>query len=190
MFTREGCERVRTYIQSGNVIFDAEPETLRGLPDRISQRILGRFGCKSPVIVRSTAELRRVVYNNPFLTPEATQELGGHAALGSSMATTNAAQPPLIVSEPSRTAAPAFTEEMLHVFFLAHSPTEDALSQLDHDRSLPDTFHVRGKEIYVQLPRGVAYTKLTNSYFDSYLGTVSTSRNWRTVRKLAELAGA
>jgi uncharacterized protein (DUF1697 family) len=86
--------------------------------------------------------------------------------------------------------APSFTEEMLHVFFLAHAPTELALAQLDHHRSLPDTFHVRGKDIYVQLPRGVAYTKLTNAYFDSNLGTVSTSRNWRTVRKLAELAGA
>jgi uncharacterized protein (DUF1697 family) len=153
LFAREGCQSVRTYIQSGNVIFDAEPETLRGLPDRISERIVGRFGIKSPVVLRSTTELRQVIYDNPYVTAGAP-------------------------------------EEMLHVYFLAHVPTALAVSQLDHQRSLPDTFQVRGKEIYVQLPRGVAYTKLTNAYFDSNLSTVSTSRNWRTVRKLAELAGA
>jgi uncharacterized protein (DUF1697 family) len=153
LFAREGCERVRTYIQSGNVIFDAETETLRGLPDRISERLLGRFGIKSPVVLRTAAELRQVIFDNPYVTQ----------------------------------AAP---EEMLHVYFLANLPTALAVSQLDRQRSPPDTFHVHGKEIYVQLPRGVAYTKFTNAYFDSNLGAVSTSRNWRTVRKLAELAGA
>lgn len=34
----------------------------------------------------------------------------------------------------------------------------------------------------------MARTKLTNAYFDSTLKTVSTARNWRTTRKLLELA--
>jgi hypothetical protein len=35
----------------------------------------------------------------------------------------------------------------------------------------------------------VARTKLTNTYFDTKLATVSTGRNWRTVTKLLELLG-
>ena len=46
---------------------------------------------------------------------------------------------------------------------------------------------MRGQEIYLQLPNGVANSKLTNAYFDSKLATISTSRNWRTVTKLLEL---
>jgi len=41
--------------------------------------------------------------------------------------------------------------------------------------------------VYLSLPGGVARTKLSNAYFDSTLGTVSTGRNWRTVQKLLEL---
>jgi uncharacterized protein (DUF1697 family) len=46
---------------------------------------------------------------------------------------------------------------------------------------------VRGQEIYLHLPNGAADSKLTNAYFDSKLGTISTGRNWRTVNKLADL---
>ena len=46
---------------------------------------------------------------------------------------------------------------------------------------------MRGRDIYLRLPNGVADTKLTNAYFDSKLSTTSTGRNWRTVTKLLEL---
>jgi uncharacterized protein (DUF1697 family) len=75
----------------------------------------------------------------------------------------------------------------LHVAFLAARPTPAKVATLDPDRSPPDEFAVRGREIYLRLPNGVARTKLTNAYFDSKLGTTSTLRNWRTVVKLVEL---
>jgi len=77
----------------------------------------------------------------------------------------------------------------LHVAFLADSPSAAAVAALDPDRSPPDRFAVRGREIYLQYPNGAARTKLTNQYFDSRLSTTSTARNWRTVLKLLELAG-
>jgi len=46
---------------------------------------------------------------------------------------------------------------------------------------------LRGQDIYLLLPNGVARTKLSNAYFDSKLDTISTVRNWRTVLKLLEL---
>lgn len=71
--------------------------------------------------------------------------------------------------------------------FLAEVPGEAELSTLDPDRSPPDTFVVHRREVYLQLPRGVANSKLTNAYFDAKLKTTSTARNWRTVTKLLEL---
>ncbi len=76
----------------------------------------------------------------------------------------------------------------LHVALLADLPSAKNVSSLDPNRSLPDQFVVRGREIYLSLPNGVAKTKLNNAYFDSKLATVSTLRNWNTVLKLVELA--
>ena len=77
----------------------------------------------------------------------------------------------------------------LHVAFLADCPGSAESDSLDPDRSPPDSFQMRGREIYLHLPNGAARTKLTNAYFDSRLGTTSTARNWKTVLKLNELAG-
>lgn len=77
----------------------------------------------------------------------------------------------------------------LHVVFFADSPDPTEIASLDPDRSAPDRFHVRGREIYLHLPGGAARTKLSNAYFDSRLGTTSTARNWKTVLKLHELMG-
>jgi uncharacterized protein (DUF1697 family) len=80
--------------------------------------------------------------------------------------------------------------KQLHVLFLADMPDAASIGKLDPDRSKPDAFVVRNREIYLQLPNGAAKTKLTNGYFDSRLATVSTGRNWATVLKLLELMEA
>jgi uncharacterized protein (DUF1697 family) len=78
-------------------------------------------------------------------------------------------------------------QRWLHVYFLADPPKASAIAGLDPARSAPDAFHVRGQEIYLHLPNGMARTKLTNAYFDSKLSTTSTARNWATVLKLSEM---
>lgn len=80
--------------------------------------------------------------------------------------------------------------EHLHVGFLAKLPTPSRVSALDPTRSPGDTFEVLGREIHLCCPGGMARTKLTVTYFDRVLGTVTTVRNWRTTQKLAELSGA
>jgi uncharacterized protein (DUF1697 family) len=77
----------------------------------------------------------------------------------------------------------------LHVVFLADRPSSAGVTSLDPDRSPPDCFQVRGREIYLHCPNGFGRSKLSNAYFDSKLGTTSTVRNWRTVQTLLELAG-
>ena len=57
-------------------------------------------------------------------------------------------------------------------------------------RSPPDAFAVRGREIYLHLPNGMARTRLTNAYLEAILATTSTARNWRTVQAVLALAGA
>jgi uncharacterized protein (DUF1697 family) len=75
----------------------------------------------------------------------------------------------------------------LHIMFLAALPAAAAVAALDPDRSPPCRFCVKGQDIYLHLPAGVAKTRITNAWIDSKLSTVSTVRNWNTVLKLLEL---
>lgn len=76
----------------------------------------------------------------------------------------------------------------LHVAFLADEPSPALMQTLDPARSPPDAFAVRGKDVYLFLPNGVAKTKLSNAWLDSKLKTTSTVRNWRTVERLLAMA--
>jgi uncharacterized protein (DUF1697 family) len=96
-------------------------------------------------------------------------------------------QNPWVEKQSTGSAKAGAAEATPHVMFLADLPSPVSVDNLDPDRSPPDTFVVRGREVYLQLPDGVARTKLTNGYFDSKLATTSTGRNWRTVTKLLEL---
>jgi uncharacterized protein (DUF1697 family) len=44
--------------------------------------------------------------------------------------------------------------------------------------------------VYVRYPDGLANGRLTGALLDRTLGVQGTNRNWRTVTRLAELAGA
>ena len=61
-----GCRNARTYIQSGNVVFDASAAMVRRMPGLLSARIAERFAISSPVIVRSAEELVGAVRGNPY----------------------------------------------------------------------------------------------------------------------------
>jgi uncharacterized protein (DUF1697 family) len=78
----------------------------------------------------------------------------------------------------------------LHVTFLAEKPDYARVRALDPERAEPDEFRVVGQEIYLHCPNGYGRSKLTNAYFEKRLGVAATTRNWKTVRKLAELASA
>ncbi len=67
LFEEAGCEGVRTFIQSGNVLFAATEALARQLPGRIASRLEERHGLRVAVIPRTAAELGRVLARNPFL---------------------------------------------------------------------------------------------------------------------------
>jgi uncharacterized protein (DUF1697 family) len=69
-----GCKNVRTFIQSGNVIFDATSRAQAQLPGKIASLIAERFGYRTPVIVRSLNQISDVVANNPFLEQGGAEE--------------------------------------------------------------------------------------------------------------------
>jgi uncharacterized protein (DUF1697 family) len=74
MFVKAGCKNVRTFIQSGNVIFDASVKVSAQVPRLVAEQITNTLGYKTPVILRSLGELEEAVSSNPFLKPGAEVE--------------------------------------------------------------------------------------------------------------------
>jgi uncharacterized protein (DUF1697 family) len=64
-----GFSQVRTYIQSGNVLFESDGEEAE-LRERMERAICGRFGFPVPVILRTSGELRAIVDQCPFTAEE------------------------------------------------------------------------------------------------------------------------
>ncbi len=152
IFTAAGCAAVQTYIQSGNVVFEAAQDLAERAPEIVTGAVRRRFGYETAVVMRSREELRQVVASNPFDTS----------------------------GEP----------RLLHVAFLENTPGAEAVSRLDPERSPPDAFAVRGRNVYLHYPNGVARSKLTNEYLAAQLQSVSTMRNWRTVLTLLDMVDA
>lgn len=70
MFEAAGCRDVRTYIQSGNVVFRADERRAATIAEVIREAIDGELGYQVPVVVRSAEDLARVVADNPFAGPD------------------------------------------------------------------------------------------------------------------------
>jgi len=77
----------------------------------------------------------------------------------------------------------------LHVTFLEKEPEEALLAKIEALEYPPDRFIIRGKEIYLHVPESYGNTKLSNTFFESKLKIKATTRNWKTVTKLAEMMG-
>jgi uncharacterized protein (DUF1697 family) len=69
-----GFINVRTYIQSGNVIFQSSVTMPKELEMKIETQILNKYSFKIPVIVKAINELNGIVNNNPFLADKSKDE--------------------------------------------------------------------------------------------------------------------
>lgn len=56
----------QTYVQSGNVIFRTDELDIARLAKRIEDGIERKFGFRADVILRTSAEMRKVIARNPF----------------------------------------------------------------------------------------------------------------------------
>jgi uncharacterized protein (DUF1697 family) len=79
---------------------------------------------------------------------------------------------------------------------LATEPKLYLVAFCDGAPKLPDVdggderFVVRGQEIYMWCPNGFNDSRLRKAFTDKALGVTTTTRNWRTLTKLTDLAAA
>ena len=123
IFSECKCAEVRTFIQSGNVVFSASPEVVKQLPAIIGRKIEERFGFPAPTILRDCQELTKAIRDNPFAKqglPESALHLYFLAKLPTSAAVKSL--------DPNRSAPDEFRVIGRHIYL--HLPNGMARTKL------------------------------------------------------------
>jgi uncharacterized protein (DUF1697 family) len=145
LFEKVGDEDVRTYIQSGNVVFGHKAPKREQLEAAIGKE----FGVKTVVVLRRASQMRKLADSHPF----------GRDTSSS------------------------------HVAFFVEKPRAAGLRAVSALDIGDNKFELIGSDIALYYPRGFQGAALTTAKLEKLLGIQGTARNWRTVEKLAELAG-
>jgi len=151
MFIKTGFEGVKTYIQSGNIIFKYDSKETSELEQTIHEAISKTFQLDVPVIIRTSEQFEALANQNPFMN-----------------------------NDPD--------PKSLHLALLQREPEKRLVDALSTYQIGNDQFKLIGQDIYLFCPDGFGKTKLSNTFWDQKLKTISTIRNWKTIQELNALA--
>lgn len=178
-----GLKNVRTYVQSGNAVFDTddEGEAPQALAAAIELRIQRDVGPRVGVLVLPGAAMNDVVAANPFATDfdaadDDTMERILHVTFlfGSSDGEADFGE----------TTVAAYSAVYQSAFKRLELPADES-----EEAAFVGVPPLAAPVVFLKLPHGYGRTKLSNAWFERKLGTAATTRNWRTVRTLAAMAG-
>lgn len=146
-----GWTDVKSYIQSGNLVFQADG-TPGEFEAELEQAIARSFGLSIPVLVRTLEEWSGYITQNPY--PEASQ------------------------SDPN----------LVMLALTKIPPRQAAVEGLRERADRGERIEQIGDALWIYYAGGAGRSKLSPAVLDRLVGSVVTTRNWRTVLKLDELA--
>lgn len=85
---------------------------------------------------------------------------------------------------------PFFNEDLekIYITFLREKQDNLLIDRLEDKKKLDEQFQMGEKVVYLYLPHGYGRTGLNNNYLERVLKTKATTRNWKTVNGIYELA--
>lgn len=147
-----GWQDVRSYIQSGNLVFRASGGVPR-LEVDLEAAIERQYNVSVPVIVRDARDWAGFLARNPF--PQASMT-----------------EPKLVMLAVPKESLP-----------------ESAAEELQARATLGESVRQTGHVLWIHYAGGVQGSRLSPGLLDRVAGSAVTTRNWRTVRELARMAG-
>ncbi len=160
MFEELGFDDVKTYIQSGNVVFVSPKKAPSLLEQAITEGIKNQFGIDVGNIVLSKEKLEKTIELNPF---RQVKTEGGSRIYFT-----------LMMDSPSKEKVAAL-EEMKKKITMTGGADDDV--------------RVVGRTIYVLCRNGWSKSPFNSSTTEKVLKVDTTSRNFETMSRLAEMAG-
>ena len=93
----------------------------------------------------------------------------------------------IIEANPYRNSDGSLTEK-IYITFLEINPDEALVEKINILNFLPDRFAIKGREVFIDCASGYGTTKLSNTFFENRLKVKATTRNWKTVNTLLQMA--
>lgn len=159
VFEKLGFDDVKTYIQSGNVVFGSPKKEPSRLEQVITEGINKHFGIDVKNIVLSKEELEKIIERNPFRQ----RKTDGDGRIYFTM----------MMDSPSRERLPAL---------------EGIKKEIAMASGTEDDFRVVGRTIYVLCRNGWSKSPFNSSTTEKILKVDTTSRNLETIEKLIAIA--
>jgi len=149
-----GFNRVETYIQSGNIIFETPLKNVIEIELIIQQKIANEYGFEVPTLVKTLEEMEYAIAHNPYQ------------------------------SHPDKEI------DRTYVTFLGEYPEASKVESWKNlaAKYMPEEYILDVKNIYFYSPNSYGKAKMNNNFFENKLKVMATTRNWKTVNKLAEMA--
>ncbi len=77
--------------------------------------------------------------------------------------------------------------ERLHLTLLKQDPSQENLDKLKDFKQENDDFKIENRNVFVYCSGKYSDSKFSNKFFESKLKVTATTRNWKTILKLAEM---
>jgi uncharacterized protein (DUF1697 family) len=128
-----GLIRVETYIQSGNVIFESNDNEVT-LRKKIEDKVEAKFGFSAVVVLRTAAELERLIRDCPFSEAEVAEAESAN-----------------------------LEGESRYVALLTEAPVQEKIEYLNPFQSESDQYRIKNRDIYLLFRHSIRNSKLANS---------------------------
>lgn len=151
-FTAAGCRNIRTFIQSGNVIFESPATEPAAIAKKIGRELRKILGEEPGILLRSVAAVQSLARSRVF----------NHVEAGAKV--------------------------KLYVVFLSAAPRITPQFPLISTKEAVEIIGMNGLDVFVvSHPKKKGFFGFPNAVVEKEFGVAATSRNWTTVRKIAEL---
>jgi uncharacterized protein (DUF1697 family) len=81
-----------------------------------------------------------------------------------------------------------FDPAKMAVVFLHEHVTDIQSTKVSTVSYPPDKFMICGREIFIYCPNGFGRTKLYTNFFENKMGVTGTTRNWKTIKTIYDIA--
>lgn len=145
-------KNVKTFIQSGNVIFESKVTDTNKLSRQIEKQLRDILGHNILVFLRTSKDFEKIVKFNPF------EKITRHS------------------------------ESRMFVTFLLGEIKPKPKTPLFSVKKDVEIISAKGKELYILSHEVNGRPGFPNNFAEKKFKVSATSRNWRTIKKLSELA--
>ena len=159
-FAELGYINPKTYLRSGNVIFETENNDKRSIATKIERNLKLNFDISVPIFVKTIEDIAKILENNPFNDSFAESEEKLYFTL--------------LLNKPDK-----------NLVYKLNNEINDYKDNFKENKNKMDYFVIKGSVVYLLCRSKYHKTKFNNNYFESKLKEIATTRNWKTLNRIS-----